>query len=64
MRIPPQEMSSKELRISRGIVIHVERKSILHSKRVFNMKLVIIKLIATYTSLGNISINKEQQVEG
>ena len=45
--MPPQDLI-KKLRVSRGIVTHVETRSFLHGKKVSNNNLVVVEVIATY----------------
>lgn len=63
MKMFPQKLIS-EWKVSRGVVKHVERKSPLHDKRVFNNNLMFIKLTATYVVSNGKSNNEEQRVEG
>jgi len=56
--MPPQELIRK-WKVSKGIVTHVERKSSLHGKRVFNNNLIIIKSISTYAPTGRSLGNEE-----
>lgn len=62
-RMPPQELK-RWWKVNRVIVTHVERKSPLHGKRVFNNNLVVIRLIATYVILKGNSDNEQLQIGG
>lgn len=63
--MPLQEIRNlRKWKVSRGVVIHVERKSSLHDKQVSNDNLMIMKLIAIYVLLKSNSNNGEQQIRG
>ena len=63
--MPLQEIRNlRKWKASRRIVIHVERKSSLHGKRVSNNNLMIMKLIVIYILLKSNSNNGEQQIRG
>ena len=44
-KMPPQD-SIRKLRVSRGIVTHVERRSFLHNKKVSNNNLGVPNIVS------------------